>query len=54
MAFKQKDLTFWVVDRIRDMFVKYFIDSSTDVLVNDLLDEFHPLHMYLSLLRPHI
>ena len=54
LAFKQKDLTFWVASRIKSIFVKYFIDSSTDVMVNDVLDEFHPLYIYLNLLRPHI
>ena len=54
MSFKQSFLTIYVANRIKDLFANYYIDETTDVMVNDLLDEAHPLHLYLKLLRPHV
>lgn len=54
LSFKQMFLTFWVIDRIQTLFSRYYIDSKTDVMVNDLLDQKHPMYMYLNILKPHI
>ena len=40
--------------RIRSLFEPYLIDKHTDVAVNELLDECHPLYVYFMLLRQHI
>ena len=54
LSFKQKFLTFWVVDRIQRLFARYYIDAKTDVMTNTDLGQQHPMHMYLSILKPHI
>lgn len=54
MTFKQDSLTFWVAKRLKSLFSAYFIDSRSDIMVNDILDEKHPMHVYFSLLRPNI
>ena len=40
--------------RIRSIFEPYLIDKYTDIAVNELLDECHPLYVYFMLLRQHI
>ena len=54
MTFRQKDLTYWVADRIKDLFSSYKIDAKSDIMTNSLLYEHHPIYVYLTLLHTHI
>lgn len=44
LDFKSSSLTRYVGKRIRSLFEPYVIDNSTDIMVNTLLDERHPLY----------
>lgn len=44
----------YVGQRIRSLFEPYKIDASTDIMVNESLDEHHPLYLYFMLIRQHI
>ena len=54
LTFKQSLLTFWVAKRLKSLFIDYFIDNKTDIMLNKTVDEKHPMRVYLDLLRPHI
>lgn len=54
LDFKSPHLTMYVAQRVRSLFEPYVIDSRTDVMSNELLDEKHPLYQYFMLLRQHI
>ena len=54
MAFKQDALTFWVAKRITGLFSNYAIDNKTDIMINDLIDVKHPIHVFISLLHANI
>lgn len=54
LDFKAKCLTKWVASRIRRLFEPYLIDRNSDIMVNCLLDEDHPLYQYFMILRQHI
>lgn len=47
-------MTKYVAKRVRSLFEPYLIDGTTDIMVNDLLDEDHPLYQYFMILRQHI
>lgn len=47
-------LTKWVAKRIRSLFEPYLINSQTDIMVNELLNEDHPLYQYFMILHQHI
>ena len=47
-------MTFWVARRIKSLFSDYFIDSSTDIMLNEFIDSKHPFRIYLDMLRSHI
>ena len=44
LDFRSSSLTRHVGKRIRSLFEPYVIDNSTDIMVNTLLDERHPLY----------
>lgn len=47
-------LSKYVLRRVRSLFEPYFIDKHSDIMVNDLLDEDHPLYQYFMALHQHI
>ena len=44
LEFRKTTLTKFVLKRIRSLFEPYFIDKNSDIMVNDLLDEDHPMY----------
>lgn len=54
IEFRKLVLSKWVLKRIRSIFQPYLIDRSTDIIVNERLDEDHPLYQYFMALRQHI
>lgn len=54
LNFKSHSLTKWIASKIRSLFEPYLIDRHTDVMVSPLLDDNHPLYLYLMLLRQHL
>lgn len=54
LEFRQKSITKYVAARIRNVFSSYLVDTNTDIAINELLDEDHPLYQYFMFLRQHI
>ncbi len=44
LEFRKTTLTKFVLKRIRSLFEPYVIDKNSDIMVNDLLDEDHPMY----------
>ena len=44
LDFKSSSLTKWVSKRIRSVFEPFLIDKNSDIMVNELLDENHPMY----------
>lgn len=47
IVIRQKQLTFWVLQRLRQLFSNYRMDSHTDVVISDTMDQYDPMTMYL-------
>ena len=54
LVFRQNSLTRYIGRKLRSLFEPYFIDKHTDIVVNDLFDEYNPLYQYFMNLRQHI
>lgn len=48
IVIRQKQLTFWVLQRLRQLFSNYRMDSHTDVVISDTMDQYDPMTMYLQ------
>lgn len=54
LEFRVAYLSQYSAKRIRSLFEPYLIDKNTDVAVNELMDDSHPLYLYFMLIRQHI
>lgn len=54
LEFRQKHITVYVANRIRNLFADFIIDSTTDVCFYENIKFDEPLYVYLQLLAQHI
>lgn len=50
----QKNITWYVASRIRQLFLPYKLTRDSAVIISDAYDEKEPLYMYLRFIRQHI
>ena len=48
VVIRQTSLTYWVLQRMKQLFSNYRMDSRTDVVVSDTIDQYDIMSLYLT------